>query len=370
MHYSFALIAIFVNGIAVAKPPSLDRLTLPSCDFSRIFHKIASQASTTTLRKELKVTVDVDAANSFISDVARLVGDKRLKYRETPPSKEEIYITETDYLPVFKGADSTGQEVFKAYIRQRKYTIVPEGTRTKDLGIAKKRPQKLTDQDGEYVKLEFKVGHPEMDSSTGDMRDLSGVVDKPGIVILSSDAEKLFKSKTSFQRELQAVTDRTNALTLTNSEGITRPVNKPGEVRSLLERIGNLHEQEFPMGALTPHHQTLYHREARTIEFDHPPQMVEQGLTGKFEVQITVDADILVNEYGTGASHAFKDTDRVIELKIPTSYANLPDSELRNMGLGNLARLRNMYLNLNPIQGTIRDRGKTKNAPARADENR
>ena len=55
----------------------------------------------------------------------------------------------------------------------------------------------------------------------------------------------------------------------------------------------------------------------------------------------------------------------MIELKIPTAYANLSNTELQNLKLGEIARIRELYRNLDPVDGTERERGKARNAPRR-----
>ena len=57
----------------------------------------------------------------------------------------------------------------------------------------------------------------------------------------------------------------------------------------------------------------------------------------------------------------FAADDRIIELKIPEEYADKSPEELRAVGLGELADLRKLYLDLNPIEGTKREAGKPRN---------
>lgn len=351
-----------------------DKIVLPACGYAEIFHKMNLNVSTTTLRKEYKVTVHESEAEQFISDIENILGDhnqpvekfKRLKHRERPDHPDEVFATKTDYFPVFKGLSDAGSEIYKTYIRMRQYFVIPKGTRTADLkNTANRKTQPLVDQEGEYVKLEFKVGHPEQDHDLGESKDMVGVVDKPGIVILRKDADLLFSSKEAFEKNRAQIAKSAKQLTVTKKTGETKAANREADVDILIERIGKIHEALVPGSVLSPHHETVYQRQARTVVFEHPPEMIEQGMKGTFEVQITIDADIQVNEYATQDTHNFREYDRVVELKIPTAYANVPDSELIGMGLGELARIRAEYLDLTPQHGTLPGRGKTKNAPLR-----
>lgn len=357
---------------------AVDKINLDPCAFAKIFHHINSEISTTTLRKELKVTVTDSDVAKFLQQIEQIVGDhlvteekdKRVKFREAPSDPNNYYFTQTDYLPVVKAVSAKNGEIYKAYIRLRRYFEVPKGTKTNNfLDAPTTKVQKLADQPGEYVKLEFKVGHPESSHELGESKDMVGVVDKPGITLERKDADALFESKDSYLNSKAAIAQRAKGLTLTGSSGKTKTVNKETDVDTLIERIGLLHDAGLAPQSLKPHHETVYQRTARVVRFKHPPQMIEQGLSGEFEVQVTVDADILVKEHATNSMFPFKPNDRVVELKIPTAYANVPDAELEAMGLGQLAQLRNTYLNFDPVQGTLPGRGKTKNAPLRSDAN-
>jgi len=356
----------------------VDRIVLPQKRYCEVFHKLVTQVTTTTRRLEERLVVLPEQVQQFVDRVEQILGDepltdpklKRLQFREKPESDDEMFITDTDYFPVVKGAIQTEkgtEEANKAYIRMRRYFRVPKGTSTVEILKHPQRyeQQKLVDQPGPHIKLEFKVGAPQLDLETGIIRDRERVVDKPGFVASRSDVDELFGNKGSFIEHKGSVLERAKSLTHTSGKvAETKPINKQALLETMVDRIGLLHES-IPDGSLKPHHRSIYQRTAYVVVFEHPPEMMEQGLKGKFEIQFTIDKDVLIHFYETGETLPFEPNDRVLELKIPTEYASLSESELTQMGLGELAQIRTAYQSLDPRSNTKPNKGKTANAPLR-----
>jgi hypothetical protein len=281
-----------------------------------------------------------------------------MSLRDQPDNGREKFVTDTDYFPVIRGIGPDGHRVFSGVIRIRNYRIVPLRTRVSDLD-RRDAPifplVRLADGEDEFARLEFKVGHPGMDP-VGLFRDVDGVVDKPGVVMSRSDIDLLFASPESYRKNAGKVIDRAIALRKTDRSGNAQPVNNPDEVRGIVARVGELERSPIGQGIRRPALNIRYVRTARKIVFPSPLAGPKGPPT--FEAQITVDQDIRMKDYLTGAKAAFRPGDRVIELKIPTEYADLSDAELNQLGLGDLAAIRRAYQALEPAPGTRRNSGK------------
>jgi hypothetical protein len=154
------------------------------------------------------------------------------------------------------------------------------------------------------------------------------------------------------------VLHRATALRLTKPDGEIRVVNNPEEVRTVVERIGEMHLARLSPSLAKPELNIRYVRTARKIIFGIPEGMRKAGGKTTFEIQITADREVRLHDLRTGESYEFAPDERVIELKIPVEYSKLSDQELRNLGLGELAAIRMAYNDLTPIPGVTRDRGK------------
>lgn len=318
--------------------------------FRKLFHEVGSAGSVTTLRQELKVAVKADKAENFLKAITKIVGSDRIGLRDTPPSPDLSFVTETDYLPAFRGVDeASGQNTFGGVIRIRNYRVVPKDLVVDELedGAAKFPLSRLADGDGNYAKLEFKIGHPE-EGPDGILRELEGVVDKPGVVLDRADIDALLKSPASFQRSRKAVLRRGLELSQTRG-GVVHKVNDESELNALVERIGEIHKHGEAGEWNAPLYKIRYKRTARRVSFSQPHP---------FEVQVTIDEDIWIKNARTGETTRYPADDRIIELKIPVEFAGLSDAELEGRGLGDLARLRRLYLDLPPAPGTVRNSGK------------
>lgn len=364
------LVLVVWCGVVSSAPPGLEQ-SLPTLDmcvnaYRAIFHKISpSQGSINKTRKELRVAVTSAQAEGFFADAKKILGDdartgegqeKRLQLRDKPEDPGTMFITDSDYLPTFKGMETDGTESHKARIRIRSYWIVPVGT---SVAEAKKYPSKygrakIADGDGVFVKLEFKVGKPSEETETTISRDIEGVVEKPSLTLLESDVDLLLKDVESFKANLKMVSGRAKEVKLTSKDGTSVVVNDPKEVDAMFARIGVLHEQGWEAKKLHPQTNMSYVREAFRVFF--------QTKDGKvLEVQITLDRDIHQTYIRSGVEEKYAPDDRVIELKIPEFYADMSTETLTKEGLGELAELKEKYLALTPLEGTKRDGGKPRN---------
>lgn len=338
---------------------------MPACDFKRLFHKLVQNTNTTTLRKELKVMVSEQRAQEFITDIEKLLKDdkqpnpklKRMTFREAPDSPDEVFFTQTEYLPKFQGIDDTGRSRFNGIIRIRNYWIAPRGTTSQQVSESKDlKTQPLADQPGNYAKLEFKMGHvrPEAEELGEEM---TGVVEKPTITLQRKDIDLLLQDLRTYEAHKEEVFERAKILTLTTPTK-TVTVNNSTELREIIDRIGEIHRAGFSLEKLSPAYQTLYQRTARRISFETPKENLAKGMPKEFEIQITVDKDVRVTQREGDTKSSLSDTERIIELKIPIAYAELPDEDLNQMGLSDLAQIRALYQSLPPQPGTQRGQGK------------
>jgi hypothetical protein len=340
--------------------------------FRDVFHDLhTGPRSVTSQRKESRVTVHLDDADSFFTEVLTIMDDYRqtdptklrVMRRDVPDSHALIFITDTDYVRNIIGVDANGKEVHRARIRKRKYAVV-----SKDLTVEEysRIPSdkivysRIADGDGIYAKWEFKVGSPEKDLASGDWSDREGVVDKLGPVLLDSDIDLLQNSPDSFRMNWEAVAERAKQVTLTRN-GIPTLVNSADEVDKMIRTQGWLHEQGWSLGEMEPQVRMRYVRNAYRVEFPHPYMPDE-----KFEIQITFDLDIVQTYLKSGNIDRSFPIDRVIELKIPVQYAELSDERLEDIGLGQLAAIRKRYGCLKPLEETQRGSGKRSNLLRRA----
>jgi len=338
---------------------------MPSCDFKRLFHKLVRNASTTTLRKELKVTVSETGAQEFIHEVEKILKDdkqtnpklKRMVFREAPESPDEVFFTQTEYLPKFQGLDPQGKPQFNGIIRIRNYLIAPAGTSSREVAESKTlKPQPLADTPGDFAKLEFKMGHVEPNSE-GIEQEMTGVVKKPTITLERKDIALLLQDLRTYEANKEAIFERAKGLTLTTpNKKIT--VNNSEELRAIIERIGEIHRTGFSLERLAPAYQTLYQRTARKISFETPKENIAKGMPKDFEVHITVDRDVRVTQMEGDTRSSLPENERIVELKIPIAYAELADDVLIQMGLSDLAQIRALYQSLPPQPGTERGQGK------------
>ena len=338
---------------------------IPACDFKRLFHRLVQNANTTTLRKELKVMVTDARAKEFITEIEKILKDdqqpnpklKRMTFREVPDSADDVFFTQTEYLPKFQGIDEEGKSRFNGIIRIRNYLIAPVGTTSQQVAESKNlKIQPLADQPGNYAKLEFKMGHVRPDAE-GLGEEMTGVVEKPTITLERKDIDLLLQDLRTYEAHKEEIFERARNLTLTTpTKKLT--VNNSSELREMIERIGQIHRAGFSLERLSPAYQTLYQRTARRISFDTPKENIAQGMPKEFEVQITVDRDVRVTQRKGDTQSSLADTDRIVELKIPIAYAELPDDVLKGMGLSDLAQIRALYQSLPPQPGTERGQGK------------
>lgn len=321
--------------------------------FSDIFHSISQTATTTTLRQELKVTVKADSAIEYENFVRNVLGDKNLEPRDQAPPGQK-FITNTDYLPTFEVPGKDGARL-RAKIRIRTYIIVPENDRVvKYNGKSLSELERVSLVDGDpntvYSKLEFKVGHPEL--KDGELQDQFGVVDKPGVVLSQKDITTLFESKESYLKNKDEIIKRGLKLSKSKS-GVSKKVNNEQELKEMVERIGLMHEQG--MTDLKPETNIRYVRTAYVVPF-------ETNSGKKVSVQLTFDQDVHMWDILKDRKVEFPAKARVIELKIPTEYANLSDEELITLGLKDLVQIRHEYNQLTPLTGFERQKGKSFNA--------
>ena len=350
----------------------VDAIRLKSCLFQQLFHNITvNEANVTTLRKELKVKVSEQDSDQFLKTIEEAVGANRVSLRDVPENPDEVFITNTDYLTPFKGVDEKGEEVFSGKIRIRNYFMVSKGTHVKDLkNVKNPRYSKIADGPSGviFAKLEFKIGHPEKNTAS-EVADAPGVVDKPGIVLARKDIDLLLESWGSFLQNRQAVYTRGVGLKLTQKSGKSDYVNNPKELEALLQRIEKMH-QYIHLGLLSgesagdfspasriisksvltqPVANIRYQRTARKIQFHYPKP---------FEVQVTMDEGVRVTDFTEKKAFSNDPHHRVIELKIPTEYADRTDAELEAMGLVDLVKIRKAFTALTPVPGSMRGRGK------------
>jgi hypothetical protein len=326
---------------------------LPACDFQRLFHKLANRVNTTTLRKELKIVVNENEANRFLQSIETILGDnsqpdpskKRMTLRDTPPSSDEMYFTQTEYLPKFQGRDEEDRPMYNAVIRIRQYIVAPtKATSSEVAAHPKPQLQKMVDTPGEYAKLEIKMGHTQKNTEGVEV-EIPGVVEKPTLTLLRSDIDLLLKDLPTYEKNKEAVIERSRNSTLTQANK-TSQVNDPKELEEMIKRIGEIHKAGFSFEKLAPSYQTLYQRTARKIKFDN------------FEVQLTMDRDVRVKQHESSEVRSLSPESRIIELKIPVAFADLTDQELTEKGLSDLAQIRSLYNQLIPQPGTERGQGK------------
>ncbi len=355
-----ALVGFFAVSAGAAE------VRLPACDFSRLLHGISKVKNTTTLRKEVKVVVPDTSATTFLNQVEGIlkkrtrpgVAPRTIALRDEPKDPTTKFVTNTDYFPVFRGVGAKNERIFSGVIRIRNYRIAPR--KTKPVAFDQAGPSafplvRLADGEDELARLEFKVGHPGMDLN-GLFQDVDGVVDKPGVLMKRADINTLFRSQASFDKNRGEIEARTEALLRTDSAGKSRRVNNAAEVSALLDRIGEMHRSGLTEHIDSPAVNVRYVRTARKIVFTSP--LARPGDPPTFEVQITMDKDVRMKDYATGMISSFPPSDRVIELKIPTDYADLSDAELDNLGLSDLSALRRTYEALSPAPDTRRNSGK------------
>jgi len=354
----FILLAVFC-GVLRANPSGEQALPLIEvCQriFIATFHHIGkSEASVTTQRRERRVAVHQPDAEIFLKRVEQILGPGRTELRDVPESREDMFITNTDYLRTIVATGSKHEELNRARIRIRNYFVVPQGTTSEALAAmptSDLRYSKIADGEGVFAKLEFKVGSPDPETQI----DIEGVVNKPGITLLRSDIDLLLLSPESFRENREAVLERAKSLTLTKN-GIKAFVNNPEETQELFTRIGRLHEQGWQADALHPQSNVRYRRQAYRMFFQIPDDLPGR----KFEVQLTFDEDIRQTYLRSGNVDRYDPGDRVIELKIPVEYAGLSDAKLKELGLSELADLRSAYEGLNPLPETERESGKRTN---------
>lgn len=342
----------------------LKSVNMHRCLFDAIFQNIGGKPDLTALRMELKAVVSKDTANGLLNHAHKIVGQQRITLRDVPKDPTLEFVTSTNYFRSVRGKNmGDPTHGFKGVIRVREYIVVPKGTAVESLTESqlKKLPRvKLADGRDHFVKVEFKIGHPEPDAS-GKLTLQPGVVDKPGIVLSKRDVALLFSTtntKATFDANWEAVLARGKKLQITGRDGIARPVNDYEELRSLIQRIGLLHEVDTNQNFIKPVMNVRYKREARKIRFDHPTRKRSDGSPESFDVQLTIDRDIEVTDLIRGEKVSYSDADRVIEFKLPIEFSNMSDAELRKVGLHDLADLRKAYLEL-PIQPeTKRNSGK------------
>ena len=175
--------------------------------FRQLFHNISKVTNTTTLRQELKIVVSKPVADAFFADVQTLLSDSGfgIEPRDKIEQKGLSAVTSTDYLPAILGVDPQGKPIFKAQIRIRDYRLVPTGTKIDDIADISIYPKvKLADGPGDFVRLEFKVGHP-MVTETGKIKEMKYVVDKPALVLDRADVMLLFKDRATFEKDRKSV---------------------------------------------------------------------------------------------------------------------------------------------------------------------
>ena len=330
-----------------------DNNLVPACDFKRLFHKLATRVNTTTLRKELKIVVTEAEAKRLVESIEKILGDdkqsepnkKRMSFREKPESPEEIYFTQTEYLPKFQGMDENNRALYNAVIRIRQYIVAPKAATSEEVAAnANPNLQKMADAPGVYAKLEIKMGHTEPNAE-GVETEVPGVVEKPTLTLLLSDINLLLKDLPTYEKNKAAILERARSLALTQNNH-TSIVNDPIELDEMVKRIGEIHRAGFSNERLAPAYQTLYQRTARKIKFDN------------FEVQLTIDRDVRAKRYDATESAGLPQDQRIVELKIPVAFAELSDQELTDRGLSELAQIRALYNNLPPQAGTERGQGK------------
>ena len=363
----FALLICFQNFVAAPFAVSAEKANLESCLFDQLFHNLTEVQTVTSLRRELKTVVNVYQADKLIRYVTSRLGAARVSLRDTPANPSWVAITNTDYIPAFRGWDKR-DSVFSGVIRIRNYVEVPKNTPVKNLDRVKAPSYaKLADGDPGvvYAKLEFKVGHPDLNAQ-GFLHDLDGVVDKPGIVMPRSDIELLLASPESYKANQASITQRALELKLTLPDGSTRAVNSSSEVKEMIKRIGRMHQAGLTEFLANPELNIRYKRLARKLDFTVdskllPPEL-RKVIPAKFELQLTVDRDIQIRDLNTHKVAHYDARDRVVELKIPLSIANLlatkTSAEIRAMGLGDLADVYNYYLHMPLVQGFKRNSGK------------
>jgi hypothetical protein len=357
---------VFCLWLNLAFAQAGKKLALDACDFSLFFHKVGARVNVTTLRHELKAVVEDSVASNFLKRVEHIVGDDRLargarprvSLRDVPDNVSDAFVTNTDYLPVVHGVDASGKTTFSGVIRIRNYLVVPKESSVKSVdSMSKLRYSKLANGDELFAKLEFKIGHPELDAA-GLLSDQPGVVDKPGITLARRDIDLLLKSPESFEQHRDEILERGLALRLTQKNGSAVAVNDPQELKDMIDRIGKVHRSEIGNEFNKPVVNIRYKRTARKISFKDPSRKLPNGEAATFEVQLTVDEDIRLHDFETGEIVQYRPEQRIVELKIPTEYASLSNEELRRRGLGELADLREAYDQLPVAEGTERNRGK------------
>jgi hypothetical protein len=344
---AFLVLASFATGAwagdrACISALEQDGLTLSAAEFAAIFHDVKAEATVTSLRLELKGAFDARRARDFVRLVLDRMGE-RASVRDVPSDPSLEYVTNTDILRPFKGIDPEWDEtVYSGLVRIRDYYVVPKGTPVATLrgatGLVRSR---IVDAPGAFAKLEFKVGHPNEPGPDGELSQMDGVVDKPGVVLDRADIDRLFASPGSFARFRDEILDRGRSLTSVNSQA---------ELETMIERIGRLHEA-LP-SRLQPWMNVRYRREAYRLRFPNP----EGGRD--IEAQLTIDRDIEVTLLEDGTRYAYPPDEIVVELKIPVKYATMSDRELERLGLGELAEIRSRYQRMQPAPGTDKGVGK------------
>ncbi len=333
--------------------------------FAHLFHNVSRTNNTTTLRKELKVVVTKPIADQFFADVGRILetgpSGSIIELRDVLLDPNRYAVTHTDYLPPFVGMRD-GKKIFKAQIRLRRYLLVPNEVRVADIDSPQSFTNvRLTDTEGNFVRLEFKVGHPEM-GTDGKLKEMDSVVDKPGLIIDRDDVNLLAASPENFRAHRDNVAARTKALTITR-RGRKVPVNVPEEVDAILDRLGQMHTAGYTQD-LVPEMNVSYARTGFRITFPYPeslqPPRPPEAPPKTFEVQITVDKHVNITDFADGSKMRLLPTDRVVEMKIPVDFATKTNEELMALGLVELAQIRQTYNDLPPREGTRRGSGKRK----------
>jgi hypothetical protein len=343
--------------------------------FVRVFHNVtpASEVTVTSLREELKVIVDRTESRSFLHRLKILCSKTNgvvFGLRDVPPEGKE-FVTDTWYWRSFKNADEKGSTKFRAVLRARLYDEVHEGVPVSSLESAKPgvhvpmHPVPLADVSADvYRKFEFKVGHPyEIESEMSGQ--IPGVVDKPGVVLPERDILLLLDNPKSFAENRDRI--YREGLLLSKKGKL---VNSPVVLDEMLKRVAELHVlSPEPVGP--PVVRIRYKREAwqamfKTID---PISRIET----KIPVQITFDREVKLEDFTSTTALSFDDSNfaltkggekapvSVVEFKVPLAYSKLTDEELRAIGLGGLAEMRNDYLALSSVESAVRNSGKQTN---------
>jgi hypothetical protein len=270
---------------------------------------LEGDASTTSLRREIKAVVHKRHAKSFLRELEQLCGP--LQLRDVPPPGK-VFLTTTHYLntgdqlPALLGLRHIPKGSISPKIRIRTY-------QTRD---RRGRVQNTALTDG-IALLELKMPHPT----------------RPGVSL----KPRLFVS----QQHLKLLTNQKRVSDLAVKDAMLKTMkadarNDPQVVDRVVSLFEQLHLSKKGK-RLKPWVTTRYQRKAFLIPLGE----------GRGDIQVTVDKEVQYRHPKSGKLVGrLKPKYRALEVKIPDAYARMSDRQLRDQGLGMVADVRQLHKRL------------------------